>query len=70
MRLTMVVGADRRRHVDDSLDQFGLVDLAHGIIAAFELHPRQPVALDQPASTLARRGTTLSNCFDRHGTPP
>ena len=40
----VVFVADGGRHVDDSFDELGLLELGHGLIAAQELVPSQPIA--------------------------
>jgi hypothetical protein len=38
------VGSDGRGHINDAVDEFGLLEMRHGGVAALELDPRQNVA--------------------------
>jgi len=51
VRAAVVVNADRRGHVDDSFDQFGLLQVRHRGVAPLELVAREAIACTQSGNT-------------------
>ncbi len=47
MLLAVILVADGRRHVNDSFDQFGFLELGHGLISPQKFVTGQPVAILQ-----------------------
>src|SRR5207247_10571714 len=52
--LAMLVDSDRRSHIHDAVDQFGLFHLRHGLIAAQEFSRTQMITALKRRSAAAR----------------
>jgi hypothetical protein len=50
----MILVADGRRHVDDSLDELGFLEIGHGLV------PAQEFVASQPITALQRRDRSRS----------
>src|ERR1051326_2453487 len=63
----VLVDANRGWHVDDSFDQFCLLEIRHGVEAALELSTGQPLAMPERWNRLSYRcGCRMSIFCDGH----